>query len=88
MPAITARLSGPLSRHLDQRRQVARVGIDGKAEQHQLDDRQPDHHREGDAVTPHLDEFLVEHGAEATEREHAHAALAGRAKLSRAPAIR
>jgi hypothetical protein len=71
---------------LHQRRQVARIGIDGKAEQHQLHDRQPDHHGEGDAVAPHLDEFLHQHGQEPGNREQAHAA--SREKLSRAPVIR
>ena len=54
---------------LDERRQVVRIGIDREAEEEELDQRQADHHAEGDAVAPHLDELLVEHRAEAPERE-------------------
>ena len=54
-----------------------RIGVDGVAEQDELHDRDAEHHREGDAVAPHLDEFLGEHRAEADEKQPHHAALAG-----------
>jgi hypothetical protein len=41
------------------------VGVDGKSEQYQLDQRDTHHHGEGQAVAPHLDEFLGDHGEEA-----------------------
>ena len=47
--------------------QVLGIGIDGESEQHELDQRNADHHPERDAVAPHLDEFLHHHGAEASE---------------------
>src|SRR5690606_32517940 len=77
--------------HFDQRGQVPRVGVDGKAEQHELDDGQPDHHREGDAIAAHLDELLEQHRAEAVEREEVHSGIRSSvpgAKLSCAPAMR
>lgn len=43
------------------------VGIDGEAEEHELNDGQADHHAEGDAVAPHLDELFPEHGDEAAQ---------------------
>ncbi len=50
------------------------VGVDGVAEQDELDDRDAEHHGEGDAVAPHLHEFLREHRAEADEKKAHHAA--------------
>src|SRR5262245_43416720 len=47
-------------------RQVARVGIDGIAEQHELDQRNHDDHRERDAVALELDELLDQHRYGAT----------------------
>jgi hypothetical protein len=46
-------------------RQLARVAIDGVAEQHQLHDRHAEHHREGQAVAPQLHELLAQHGHDA-----------------------
>ena len=66
MPAITARLNGPVSLTWIS---VGKCGVDGKAEEHKLDDRQAYHHREGDAVAPHLDEFLDQHGKEPVQRQ-------------------
>ena len=51
------------------RRQCARIGVDGIAEQGQLNDGNADHHGEGQTVAQHLDEFLHQHGAEAGRRE-------------------
>src|SRR6266702_1935767 len=42
-------------------RQIVRRGVDGEAEQHQLHYRQHHDHRERDAVTAQLDEFLHQH---------------------------
>src|SRR5262245_3278312 len=47
-------------------RQVARVGVDGIAEQDELDERDHDDHRERDAVALELDELLDQHGDGAT----------------------
>ena len=44
-------------------RQIARRGVDGVAEQHELHQRNRDHGRERDAVAPELEEFLDQHGA-------------------------
>ncbi len=49
-------------------RQMARVGVDGVAEQQELHDGNEDHGRERDAVAPELDELLDEHGHRAHER--------------------
>ena len=43
---------------INRRRQVLRVGIDGVAEQDELNHRDADHHAERQPVAPHLDEFL------------------------------
>ena len=43
------------------RRQVARRGVDGKAEQNELHHRQHHDHRERDPVAAKLDEFLDQH---------------------------
>src|SRR6478672_8880651 len=40
------------------------IGIDGVAEEHKLEQRHADHHRERHAVPPHLDEFLDHDGQE------------------------
>jgi hypothetical protein len=40
-------------------RQSLRIVVDGEAEQHELHQRHAQHHREGDAVAPHLDVSLV-----------------------------
>ena len=50
-------------------RQVLRIVVDGEAEQHQLHQRHAEHHGEGDAVAPHLDEFLHQQRAEPGEGE-------------------
>jgi hypothetical protein len=42
-------------------RHVLRVGVDRVTEKRQLDDRDPDDHRECDAVARELEEFLDEH---------------------------
>ena len=44
-------------------RQIARRGVDGVAEQHELHQRDHDDHGERDAVAPELDELLDQHGA-------------------------
>ena len=49
------------------RRQVLGVGIDGKAEQHQLHHGNTHHHGKGDAVAPQLDEFLCHDGPQAMQ---------------------
>ena len=65
--------------HLHQGRQIARVCIDGIAEQEELHDGNADHHAEGQAVAQHLDEFLAQNGENAREAIHR--------KLSSAPVI-
>src|SRR5260370_30295750 len=50
-----------------------RVGVDGIAEQHELDDRHAHHHREGQAVPERLDELLQQERAEARGGEAGHA---------------
>src|SRR2546422_558422 len=45
--------------------QVADVGLNRVPEDEQLDHRDADQHREGEAVPPHLDELLAEHRPEA-----------------------
>src|SRR5262245_48385308 len=57
------------------RRQMARIGVDGVAEQQELHERDHDDHRERDAVALELDELLDQHRpsapakiAEATRR--------------------
>src|SRR5690606_13776368 len=56
----------------DQRRgQPLGIVVDGKAKQHQEHQRYAEHHGEGDAVAPHLDEFLRQQGVQAREREDA-----------------
>ncbi len=46
-----------------------RIVVDGVAEQHELHQRHAEHHGEGDAVAPHLDEFLHQERAEPGEGE-------------------
>ena len=41
------------------------IGVDGVAEEHELDDRDADDHGEGQPVAPHLDHLLQEDGADA-----------------------
>ena len=48
------------------------IGVDRVAEQDEQQDRDGEHHREGDAVAPHLDEFLGEDRAEVEQRESIH----------------
>src|SRR5690606_27960685 len=80
---------GAVVPEFDERRQMSWIGVDRKAEQEQLNQRQSDHHPKGDAVPPHLDKFLVQDRSKPPQRERAHAATgASVAKLSRAPAIR
>ena len=50
-------------------RQAARVAVDRKAEQGHLDDRDADHHREGQAVAFELDQLLDHHREQAAEAE-------------------
>ena len=51
-------------------------GVDGEAEEDQLDQRHAEHHREGDAVPPHLDEFLGEQRPQPPQGDrHPHATL-------------
>ena len=47
-------------------RQLLGVGVDRVAEQDQLHQRHADHHGEGQAIAPHLDEFLDQDRPEAT----------------------
>jgi hypothetical protein len=47
--------------HQHRGRQIARHGVDGVTEQHQLHERDHDDHRERHAVAPQLDEFLQQH---------------------------
>ena len=58
---------GPWSASEHRGGQMLRVGIDREAEEHELHQRDADHHREGQPVAPHLDELLhddrPEHGA-------------------------
>ena len=56
------------------RRQVPRIGVDGKAEQQKLHHRHADHQRKRHAVAPHLDEFLHQDGEQPGEGEPRHAA--------------
>jgi hypothetical protein len=53
--------------------QVFRVGIDRKAEEQQLDDRDADDHSEGQSVALELDELLEQDADPAREREAWHA---------------
>ncbi len=46
-------------------RQALGIGIDRKAEQYQLHDRDGNHHREGQPVAPDLAEFLDQDGEKA-----------------------
>ena len=55
----------PVFAHLDDGRQVARIGVDRVAEQHELHDRHHDHDGEGRPVAPHLHQFFQEHGEHA-----------------------
>ncbi len=49
--------------------QVLRVGVDREAEQHELHQRDADHHPEGQAVAAHLDELLDDDRPEPRQRE-------------------
>ena len=49
------------------RRQSLGIGIDRIAEQDELHERHAQHHAEGDAVAPHLDELLDQQGNEPTK---------------------
>ena len=70
-----ARVVVAAGRH-ERGRQALRIVVDGVAEQHQLHQRHAQHHGEGDAVAPHLDEFLDQQRAEPGEGEDAvHAIL-------------
>ncbi len=44
----------------DGRRHVLRIGVDREAEQHELEHRNADDHREREPVAPKLDEFLAD----------------------------
>src|SRR5262249_41388420 len=74
--------------------QLARGRIDGIAEQNQLQQRNRNHGRKGDAIAPQLQKFLAQHSAGATpkaarayERQRQHGGHT-HGKLSLAPAIR
>ncbi len=62
-----------------------RIGVDRIAEQDEQQDRNAEHHGEGDAVAAHLDEFLRQDRAEADDKEPDHAALALLGAPSAAP---
>src|SRR5262245_62094792 len=49
--------------------QMSRIGIDRETEQRQLNQRNAEHHREGEAVAPHLQKFLRNDAAQPLERE-------------------
>ena len=51
--------------HDDTGRHAFRVGVDGVAEEDELDDRNADDHGEGQPVAPHLDDLFQEDGANA-----------------------
>ncbi len=67
-------------------RQMPRVGVDGETEKHELDQRDAEHHREGQPVAPHLGELLHDDPAQASEGKF-RMPLHG-AKLSFEPSIR
>jgi hypothetical protein len=48
-------------------RQITRRGVDGVAEQGELQERYRNHGRERDAVAPQLQQFLAQHGTDAAE---------------------
>ena len=50
-------------------RQILGVCVDGETEKNQLNDGDAKHHRKGETVTPHLDEFLADDRGEANEVE-------------------
>jgi len=60
---------GTVVRQQHRRGQMLRVGVDGKTEQHQLDQGNPDHHAEGEPVAAHLDELLHHDCPEARRRK-------------------
>jgi hypothetical protein len=45
-------------------RQVARIVVDRIAEDHQLDDREHEHHRHGSRIAHHLAHLLEDHGGD------------------------
>src|SRR5690606_37255522 len=50
------------------------VGVECEADEHELEERNAEHHREGDAVAPHLDHLLGEHRGKPSEgQEPVHA---------------
>ncbi len=53
--------------HEHGRGQMLGIGIDGVAEQRELQDRHEQHGGEGHAVAPHLHEFLDDHRPDAPE---------------------
>ena len=68
---------GPLSARSTAAGRCLRVGVDGKAEEDELQQRNADHHPEGQAVAAHLDEFLDDHGPETAAEENGCAIHAG-----------
>ena len=66
--------------HQHRSRQVARRGVDGVAEQHELHQRDHDDHRERDAIAAKLDELLDQHRAR-TSPEAARPETAERAHI-------
>ena len=55
--------------HHQRRRQVLGVGVDGEAEEEELDQRHAHHQGQGEAVPPRLDDLLAQDGDEALERD-------------------
>ena len=66
--------------HQHRRRQLLGVGVDGVAEQSELQDRHEDHGGEGHAVAPHLHELLDHHRPHAPEEA---GIVLGRAVIAR-----
>jgi hypothetical protein len=56
-------------RRINRRGQVLGIGVDGVAEQDELDHRDADHHAERQPVAPHLDELLQHDGPKPPEAE-------------------
>ena len=63
---------GTVVRGEHRNRQILRIGINRKAEENELDDGNSKHHREGETVAPHLDEFLAQDRDEPDEIEPKH----------------
>src|SRR5262245_44046719 len=59
----------PVIGHKDRSRQVARIGIDGVAEERELKKRNTKHHRERETVPSHLQKFLRNDSAQTLKRK-------------------